>query len=576
MQRSGLVARISAAGALTLAIGLPASSLAAPPAPRRAAIATADTEATRVGVEILRAGGNAVDAAVGAAVALAVVFPEAGNLGGGGFAMARIGEQTVALDFRETAPAAATADLFLDGQGNPRPGATDVGPLAAGVPGSPAGYFELHRRFGRLPWRRVVEPAIALARDGFALSPREAQTLAEERDDLSTYAETAARWMPEGRPLGAGTWLRQPELAATLVEYAERGADAFAHGRAGAAIDAASRAHGGILTRADLAAYRPVWREPLVFERFGWSFAAMPLPSSGGVIVAETLALLERRGWRELPPSSVDRVHLLVESLRRAYADRFDLGDPESTRARLADLLLPARLDARAAGIDLTRATPSKSVREPSPASPEGSDTTNVAVLDADGGAVALTTTLNDLYGGAFWVPGAGIFLNDEMDDFTTAPGRPNLFGLMQGDGNRVQPGRRPLSSMAPMILRDGDELLAIGGRGGSRIPSAVVQVLLNLLAGDGVAAAVARPRLHHQWLPDRLEAEPGALARPVVEELRRRGHEIVLPTSRAEVSLARRRASGEVEAAGDPRTAETAERVELPPAGRVPGGPVR
>jgi len=550
-----------------LATSSPLLAGATLPNARRAAIATADAEATRVGVELLRAGGNAADAAVGAAIALAVVFPEAGNLGGGGFAVVRLGGTLAALDFRETAPAAATAKLFLDEKGNPRPGATDVGPLASAVPGSPAGYVELHRRFGRLPWRRVVAPAIALARDGFAISVRTAQTLAEERDDLSTDPATAAFWLPGGLPLGAGSRLRQSALAATLAEYAERGPEALANGRAGRAIEEASRANGGILTLADLAGYRPAWREPLAFERFGWSFAAMPLPASGGLIVAETLALLERRSWRELPVDSPDRAHLFVEALRRAYADRFELGDPASTRARLEDLLLPARLDARAAGIDLARATPSKALGAAAETAHEGSDTTNVSVIDGDGGAVVLTTTLNDLYGCAFWVPGAGIFLNDEMDDFTTAAGRPNSYGLIQGDGNLVHPGRRPLSSMAPTIAWNGEETIAIGGRGGSRIPSALLQVFLDLLSGDRAAAAVARPRLHHQWLPDRLEVEAGALPRAVVEELRRRGDEIVAPADRGKVNLARRYGSGEVEAAGDPRSYEAAAIVELPPA---------
>jgi gamma-glutamyltranspeptidase/glutathione hydrolase len=524
-------------------------------------VVSGEADATRVGLAILAGGGNAVDAAIATALALAVVHPEAGNLGGGGFAVVRVGGEIAALDFRETAPAAAAPRMFLDARGEPVPGASLVGPLAAGVPGSPAGYFELHRRFGRLSWPNVVAPAIALARDGFEISARTARSLAAERDSLARFPESAAVWLPGGQPPGWGTRLRLPDLAATLEAYAAHGPEAITSGPVAAAIEGAARRHGGVLTAADLAGYRPVWREPLRFESFGWSFASMPLPSSGGFLAAETLGLLERLGWRDLARGSAERAHRFSEAARRAYADRFLLGDPESTRAEPRALLAGARLDALARAVDLARAVPSTAPAGALAGAPEPVQTTHVSVIDLDGNLVALTTTLNDLFGCRLWVPGAGFFLNDEMDDFTTAPGRPNEFGLIQGEANAVAPGRRMLSSMAPLLAWRGREAVVLGGRGGSRIPTAVLQVFLALLDGDDARAAVARPRLHHQWLPDRLEFEAGALDMAARTELERRGHRLVrAPLDQLpKVSLVRRRADGSLEAAGDPRGPEAA-----------------
>jgi len=532
--------------------------LLAPPAGAalRGALAADEADAVAAGAELLAAGGDAADAAVAAALALAVVHPEAGNLGGGGFAVARCDGRLVALDFRETAPAGAHPGLFLDAAGEPRPGASTEGPLAAGVPGAPWGYHELHRRCGRRPWAEVVAPAERLARDGFALSPRSARSLALSAGRLARFPESAATWLPGGTPIAAGSRVRLPALAQTLAAYGRRGPAALARGAAARALVAASTRHGGILRMADLAAYRPVWREPLRFAAFGWQLAGMGLPSSGGTITAWTLALAERGGWAKLPRDGAERAHLLAESWRRSFADRTLLGDPATSRATPAVLLAPARLARALAGIDPERATPSAAVR-PAPGAPprERPETTHLAVVDAEGNAVALTTTINDLFGCALWVPEVGIFLNNEMDDFATAPGRPNLFGLVQGEANEVRPGRRMLSSMSPTLAWRGTEIVAIGGRGGSRIPTATAQVLLFLLAdGEAIRAAAAHPRLHHQWLPDRLEAEPGALAAGAREELRERGHEVVPPPATAKVNLVRRRADGAFEAAGDPR----------------------
>ncbi|NCO69074.1 MAG: gamma-glutamyltransferase, partial [Acidobacteria bacterium] len=284
------------------------------PPPTAGAVASAAPDATAAGIEILAAGGNAVDAAVATALALAVVHPTAGNLGGGGFAVARIAGVVAALDFRETAPAAATKSMFLDANGALRPDSSLVGPLASGTPGSPAGYFELHRRFGRLPWARVVAPALGLARKGFVVTPRLHAELNEARDLLTRFPNTARVWLPGGAPPAQGSRMRLPQLAKLLASYAQRGPAALSAGSAARAMERTVRAHGGIMTAADLRAYHPVWREPVRFSAFGWQFAAMPLPSSGGIILAQTLGILERRGWASMSPASADRIHLLAEA----------------------------------------------------------------------------------------------------------------------------------------------------------------------------------------------------------------------------------------------------------------------
>jgi gamma-glutamyltranspeptidase/glutathione hydrolase len=587
---SRTVPRAAAAVLLALLVVSCSVEAAVPRAPRGAggAVASDDARATAAGLEVLEAGGNAVDAAVATALALAVAFPEAGNLGGGGFAVVRApaGEVTT-LDFREVAPAAARRDMYLDAAGAAIPDASLVGPLAAGVPGSPAGLWELHRRHGKLPWARVVAPAERLAREGFRVDENLRQRLAEARDRLGRFPETAAVWLrfpaagaeepaapgpvlgPEGgAPPPVGTLLTFPDLADTLRAYAERGPEAVVRGAVAARVVAVSRRHGGILTADDLAGYRPVWREPVVFDAFGWRLATMGLPSSGGAILGETLGVLERLGWAELPRFGADRAHLLAEALRGAFADRFLLGDPATAEATEAELLAPAWLARRAAGIDPYRAAVSVGLTA-YPGTPpldplrESAETTHLSTVDAEGGAVALTTTLNGLFGSTLWVPGFG-FLNNEMDDFATVPGQPNMFGLVQGEANAVAPGKRMLSSMSPTLAwrtaEGGTEVVSLGGRGGSKIPSNAVQVLLALLVdGDHLALALGRPRLHHQWLPDELEAEPDALSPETRAVLLGRGHVIKVAHETAKVNAARALPDGTAEAAVDPRGPGTA-----------------
>ncbi len=559
---AGLVALAS----LLVAVGSRAASFPAASG-RGGAVASAEAAATEAGLEILRAGGNAADAAVATALALAVVHPEAGNLGGGGFAVLRLGGRLESLDFRETAPARARPDMYLDADGRPRPEASQVGPLAAGVPGSPAGLWELHRRHGALPWAQVVEPARRLAADGFRVSARLHRALAEKTELLARFPETARVWLPGGAPPPAGSRMRLPELAATLAAYAERGPEALTTGPLAAAVERASAAHGGILETADLAAYRPVWRQPVRFAAFGWSFASIDLPSSGGIAVGQALLQLEALGWPAWPRGGADRAHLLAETLRRVFADRFLLGDPASTAATAEQLLAADWLARRRADLDPNRATPSSAVVSgtgPGAASPVAAaagaagptDTTHLAVVDAAGNLVALTTTLNGSFGCGLLVPETGYLLNNQMDDFTTAPGRPNLYGLIQGEANAVAPGRRMLSSMSPTIAWRDDEAVALGGRGGSRIPTSVLQVLLNLLVdGDPLQAALDRPRLHHQWLPDQISSEPDALAPETRSALEARGHRVTLADpDLSKVHAVRLLPGGRLEAAADPR----------------------
>jgi gamma-glutamyltranspeptidase/glutathione hydrolase len=546
---------------LAILSAFPAGAASVPaPAGTGGAVASADPLATEAGLAVLRAGGNAVDSAVATALVLAVVYPEAGNLGGGGFAVVRMGGDYATLDFRETAPARAKADMYLDAQGKPVPEASIVGALSAGVPGSPAGLHELQRRFGRLPWARVVAPARRLAADGFRVARHLHDRLGQEdtRKLLGRFPESAKVWLPNGEPPAIGSLLRLPDLAATLDRYAEQGPKGITSGPVAAAVEKTSSAHGGILTAADLAAYKPEWRRPLTFEAFGWKLVSMPLPSSGGVILGQTLGILERLGWGKLPRFGADRDHLLAEALRRAFADRFLLGDPGTTKTTEAQLLAPDWIARRAEQIDPRHATPSTQIK-PWPgegtAAVGGNDTTHLAVVDRDGNLVSLTTTLNNLFGSGLWVPGAGFFLNDEMDDFATAPGQPNLFGLIQGEANAVAPGKRMLSSMAPVILTKGGEAYALGGRGGSRIPTNVLSVVLNLLVdGDPLQAAIDRPRLHHQWLPDRIEAEADTFSPETKADLERRGHTIQINSITAKVHAVHLLPDGRVEAASDPR----------------------
>jgi gamma-glutamyltranspeptidase/glutathione hydrolase len=496
------------------------------------ALVTTDAPlATAVGVEVLRGGGNAVDAAVATAFALAVVYPEAGNIGGGGFLVVRMADgTTAALDFREKAPLAATRDMYLDSAGN-LTNRSVIGHLASGVPGSVMGLREAHRRFGTKPWAELIAPAIRLANEGFTVGETLARSINEAADRLRRFDASAALFLPGGAPPRAESRWRNPELAAVLRRIATQGPAGFYQGETAELIVAEMRRGGGIITHEDLKRYRAEWRDPIVIDYRGHRIISMPPASSGGITLAVMANVLEgyrpgRLGWHA--PAAL---HLTAEAMRRAFADRNHfLGDPAFVRFPRDMLVSQAYADRLRTTIDSARATPSLEIRPGLGQTQEPEHTTHFSVVDEKGNAVALTTTINELYGSAVTVTGAGFLLNDQMDDFTTKPGTPNLVGLVQGEANAIRPEKRMLSAMTPTIVLDRDErvLMVTGARGGPRIITAVFQVISNVIDyGMDVASAVAAPRTHHQHLPDVLYYERDGLPDNVVRSLEALGHRV-------------------------------------------------
>jgi gamma-glutamyltranspeptidase/glutathione hydrolase len=497
---------------------------------RRGVVSSAERNASGVGAAVLADGGNAVDAAVATAFALAVTYPEAGNLAGGGFAVIRTADGLFwALDFRETAPAGTWERSYLLPDGSPRGNASLSGGLSVATPGTVRGLAVLHEKLGRLPWRRLVEPAVALARDGFTVPDWLTADLAQQAARISSNPGTGRIFYPGGAPIPAGSRLVQPELAETLAAIAASGPDAFHRGGIAARIAARVRATGGVLTEADLAGYVPVFRPPVVVDYRRWRLVTMPPPTAGGILLQSILSQLEVAAGDLAALSPDARLHLLAEAQRRAFADRNEfIGDPDCVPMPLVSLLAPARLAALGASIDLRKATPSSSIR-PGGVPDGGTSTTHLSVATSDGEAVALTYTLNETFGNGDVVPGVGVLLNNEMDDFAVHPGRPNLFGLVQGESNAVRPGARPASSMTPLVvLENGRPRFVLGSPGGSTIPSSVLQVFLDAgPLGMPLPEAVAAARIHHQHLPDRLEIERGVFPEALKEALRERGHEV-------------------------------------------------
>ncbi len=493
---------------------------------RRAMVVAQEPLATDAGVEVLRSGGNAVDAAVAVAFALAVTHPAAGNLGGGGFLLVRLaGGETAFLDFREQAPAAAARDMYRDDRGESTEGSR-VGWRAAGVPGTVKGLEHAHRKFGSKPWAELVGPAIRLAREGFRVSWELARSLRSNRA-LSRFDESRRIFLNGGRGYEPGDILRQPELADTLERIARSGAADFYEGETARRLASSMAAHGGLITRDDLAAYRLHERAPLRGRYREYEILTAPPPSSGGVGLLQMLAMLDGSGYERHGPGAAAAIHYVAEVMRRFYADRSQhLADPGFHRVPLAGLLAPRYIAARRASIDPDRATPSAAIG-PGLLSPEESaETTHLSVIDPQGNAAALTYTINGGYGSGVTVPGLGFLLNNEMDDFAARPGSPNMFGLVQGEANRIEPGKRPLSSMTPaIVLRENRPYLVLGAPGGPRIINGVLQVILNVVDFKmGIQDAVNRPRFHHQWQPDKLYLEDG-FSPDTVELLRRRGH---------------------------------------------------
>lgn len=537
--------------------GIPAAP-AAPAAPRRALttskgmVVSSDPLASQIGIETLEDGGNAVDAAIAVSFALAVVHPRAGNLGGGGFLLYRDGgtKTSALIDFRETAPAASSPGMYLDAKGDVVPKLSTEGYLAVATPGTVAGMELAHRKYGLLPWKRLLRPAIKLAKRGFRVSRFLSEEIGRESDGLARYPSSAAIFLPGGAPPAEGTILRQPDLARTLTRIAGEGAAGFYRGPVAAAIAADVRAHGGILTAEDLDAYRARVRAPIEGTYRGLRLIVPPPPSSGGVLLLEILNMLEPYHVGRYPPLSRPVVHLMAETEKRAYADRASLlGDPDFFDVPVASLISKQYALTRAAGISPDRATPATEVTPGQPALPtiprESGNTTHYSIVDRWRNVVAVTTTLNSSFGSHAVATGTGVVLNNEMDDFSIKPGTPNLYNLIGGVANEIRPGKRPLSSMTPTIVLKNDRpYLVLGTPGGSTIITTVLQVFLDVAEhGMGLEGAVKAPRVHHQWLPDKIQIETGALTSDVQEALTRMGHT---------VALRRSSSSGELEPIGE------------------------
>ena len=493
--------------------------------PPGGAIASGHALATEAGLEMLRAGGNAFDAAVAVSSTLAVVEPISSGLGGGGFFLlhdAKSGKD-VFLDARETSPHAATPEAYLDPSGALDTDRSENGPWSDGIPGLPAALVELAHKYGKLPLKTTLASAIRLAREGFPVYARLERGYGARRAVMERYAGTRAVYLADGDPPQVGETLKQPDLARTLELLADKGVDGFYRGDVAEKLLASVREEGGHWTAGELAAYRVQEREPLRFRYRGWDIITAPPPSSGGVALAEILQMAAGWDLRKLDPAH--RVHILTEAMRRAYRDRtIYLGDPDFVQMPISRLMSPDYAAGLRATIHPGKATPS-ALLPGQPAPLEDDETTHFSIIDRDGNRVSATQTVNLLYGSGLVAPGTGVLLNDEMDDFALKPGTPNAFGVMGFAANAPQPGKRMLSSMTPTFMESADRIVAIGAPGGSRI---ITEVLLGILGyDDGLTAqqVAALPRFHHQWWPDVISAESGALDSATVKTLQAMGH---------------------------------------------------
>jgi gamma-glutamyltranspeptidase/glutathione hydrolase len=498
---------------LMFALVVPAADGREPVYGRKAMVVAQEELATDIGVSILRAGGNAVDAAVAVGFALAVTHPYAGNLGGGGFMLIRMADGRASfIDFREKAPGRASRDMYLDADRNPT-NESVVGWRSAGVPGTVRGFELAHKKYGRKSWADLVSPAVALADKGFPVSRWQMNSWRRAAPLLSQFPESQRIFLKGGAFYEWQETFRQPELARTLERIGRLGARDFYEGETAHLLANAMAKNGGLITLADLHDYKAVERAPLEGDYKGYRIITSPPPSSGGVGLLQMLAMLNTTGYEKYGAGSAEAYHYMAEVMRRFYADRSqDLGDPDFVKNPISALLAPSYMQARRATIDPEHATPSDSVKPGLPAEHEGTNTTHYSIVDEEGNAVAVTYTLNDAYGSGVTVPGAGFLLNDEMDDFAAKPGTPNMFELVQGEANAIAPGKRPLSSMVPtIIVKDGKPFLILGAPGGPVIITAVLQVILNVIDfGMNVQDAVDFPRVHQQWKPDRLDMEKG------------------------------------------------------------------
>jgi len=503
----------------------------------RGMVASQEKRATRIGVDILKAGGNAVDAAVAVGFALAVTHPQAGNIGGGGFMLVHLAarNETIAIDYRETAPAASARTMFLDEKGEADPKKSRDSALGIGVPGTVAGLALAHEKYGsgKFTLAQLIAPAIKLAHEGIQVDDELADTLPRAAPRLAAWPSAAKIFLKNGAPLARGDTLVQGDLASSLETIARDGPRAFYEGPLADRIAAAVRGAGGIMTADDMKAYRAIERAPVRGSYRGYDIASMPPPSSGGVHLIEMLNILEGFPLREHGAGAAATLHLMIEAMKPAYADRSEyLGDPAFVQVPIAGLTSKQYAATLRPAIDPERARPADSIRPGNPPH-EGDQTTHFSVVDTEGNAVANTYTINFYYGLGLVADGTGILLNNELDDFAAKPGAPNAFGLVGGDANAPGPGKRPLSSMSPTILfRDGKVFLVTGTPGGSRIITTVLQVILNVIDHRmNIAEAVAAPRLHHQWMPDRVFIERG-FSPDTIRLLEAKGHSFITVAS--------------------------------------------
>ena len=514
----------------TISIAItPRAASREPARARHGMVASTSEIASRIGVEIMQRGGNAIDAAVGVGLALAVTWPSAGNIGGGGFMMIRRANgETEIIDYRERAPLAASRDMYLDKKGDVIKGASTVGYRAVGVPGTVAGLSLALERHGKLKWADVIEPARKLAAEGFTMSHHLTRSLQGSEKLLTQFPESKRIFLRDGKFYEEGERLVQPELAATLARLKEIGPREFYEGKTAQMIVADMRVSGGLITDRDLKEYEPTVRKPLKGTYRGYEIVTMPPPSSGGAALLEMLNMLEHYDVAQSGPGSSDTIHLLVEAQRRAFADRAELmGDADFVKVPVAGLVSKKYAAELVKTIDREHATPSSKIRAGSATAYESPETTHFTVIDEEGNVVTNTYTLNGGYGSGATARGTGVLLNNEMDDFTSKPGVPNAYGLLQSENNAIAPRKRPLSAMTPtIVLKDGKVWFAIGSPGGPTIINTVLQVIVNVVDfGMNIQQAIDAPRFHHQWMPDRIQFEPLGINRDTRAALERKGH---------------------------------------------------
>nr|WP_242927102.1 gamma-glutamyltransferase [Pontibacter vulgaris] len=521
-------------------------------------VVSAHPDASRIGLEILRKGGNAYDAAVATQFALAVCFPAAGNIGGGGFVVYRhhTGE-TGGLDYREMAPTTASRDMYLDAAGNPIDDLSKLGHLASGVPGAVDGMVKLHQKMGSLPWKDLVQPAIDLAKRGIVLTAKEAAGLNGNKDYFLKYNKHLPYLVKQQTDWKAGDTLRHHDLARTLERIRDKGRDGFYAGETADLIVQEMKTGGGIISKQDLKNYTSVWRTPVTGNYKDYKIISMAPPSSGGVALLQLLNMvapynLKQSGWQQ-----AKTIQVMTEAERRVYADRATyLGDPDFVKVPVQDMLQPEYLKARMADFSMDQATASSAVKAGEFAPKESEQTTHFSIVDQAGNAVSITTTLNGSYGSKVVVQGAGFLLNNEMDDFSVKPGVPNMFGLVGGTANAIEPGKRMLSSMTPTIVeKDGKLYMVVGTPGGSTIITQVFQAILNVVEhGMTMQEAVAAPRFHHQWLPDEIQHEADAITPEVRTILTGKGYKLTERGRFGRIDAILVRPDGKMEGGADPR----------------------